>query len=137
MTQRELGARSTIPQPRIAEIESSIHGTSVERLGSLLNVLGYRLALIPTTSKALWEQAIGIKESLENHSDEKAWRRLIQLSNDLQSATPAIRISLCVTEPLTTNDPRVDALLAGLAEHWLDQDNLPIPEWVNSSSRIL
>lgn len=62
---------------------------------------------------------------------------MIRLSDGLQSATPAIRVSLCLIEPITTNDPHFDTLLAGLAEFWPAQDNLPIPEWANSSSRIL
>jgi|AntAceMinimDraft_11_1070367.scaffolds.fasta_scaffold26605_2 transcriptional regulator with XRE-family HTH domain len=136
-TQRELSARSAIPQPRIAEIESCTHGTSVERLSSLLNVLGYRLAPIPTTSKGVWEQAVEIKQCLENQSEEVAWRRFIQLSDDLHNANSAIRVSLCVTEPLTTQDPGFDALLAGLAEYWLGKDSLPIPEWINTPSRFL
>ena len=59
------------------------------------------------------------------------------LSDDLRAASPLLRAYLCESPPALCGDPRFDAALAALAEHWLVEAQLPVPTWVSEPSRTL
>jgi hypothetical protein len=129
-TQREafndLVAPYARAEPHVKELMCNLALAWRQPLPALLDAAA-DISTRARTSKAVWEQAVDIKKCLENKSEEKAWRRIIQ----------PIRVSLCVTEPTTTRDPRFDALLAALTEYWLGKDSLPIPEWIDTPTRFL
>lgn len=137
LSQRALADRSRVAQPRIAEIEAGAHDTTVSRLEQLLASLGQRVAVLPTRSRPACEAALAIATDLASNSDPHAWREVLQLSDDLAGASPAVRVALCVTEPAPTGDNRYDALVAAIVDHWLTTDRLPLPEWVRTPQRTL
>jgi transcriptional regulator with XRE-family HTH domain len=137
LSQRALADRSRVAQPRIAEIEAGAHDTTVSRLEQLLASLGQRVAVLPTRSRPACEAALAAAEELAAGSESQAWREIIQLSDDLAGASPAVRVALCVTEPAPTRDNRYDALVAAIVDHWLTTDRLPLPEWVRTPQRTL
>jgi transcriptional regulator with XRE-family HTH domain len=139
MTQRALALRAHITQPALADIERSSHDTRVGSLERLVNAAGYRLFLLPTTSSAVATWADFIFEELrsERRSEEVAFRSLIGLSDELGSAPAVLRVALCVAPPAKCGDIRFDAAIAAIVEHHLNQDRLPIPEWVHEPTRTL
>jgi len=56
---------------------------------------------------------------------------------DAYRRAPRSERSVLLAEPPPTGDPRLDAYLAGMAEHFARQDQLPVPEWVEAPSRFL
>jgi hypothetical protein len=66
-----------------------------------------------------------------------AFRALIGLSDELSAATKPLRVALCVAVPAPCGDERYDAAIAGLVEHYLNKDRLPVPDWVNQPERVL
>ncbi len=137
LSQRALADRARVAQPRIADIEAGQHDTTVRRLEHLLATLGQRIAVLPTLSRPACEAALAIATELASNSDRHAWREVIQLSDDLAGASPAVRVALSVTEPAPTGDHRYDALVAAIVDHWLTTDRLPLPEWVRTPQRTL
>jgi len=136
LTQRELAKAARIAQPRIADIESGAHDTTVGRMEQLLAPLGQRVTILPTRARPVWEAASALAAALEGGDEKSAWRVFIQLSDDLVRAEPALRVALCVAEPARTGEIRYDALLAGIVDHWLTSGRLPVPMWVRTSERI-
>ncbi|MUH46731.1 MAG: helix-turn-helix domain-containing protein, partial [Actinobacteria bacterium] len=110
LSQRALADRAQVAQPRIADIEAGAHDTTVRRLEHLVASLGQRIAVLPTLSRPACEAALAIATQLASNSDRQAWREVIQLSDDLAGASPAVRVALAVTEPAPTGDHRYDAL---------------------------
>lgn len=137
LTQRALAENAGIPQPRVAEIESGAHDTAVSRLEELLACLGQRITLLPTTRRPVWEAAVVVAAALADADERRAWREVIQLSDDLRASDAAVRVALSVTEPPPTGDPRYDALIAGVVDHWLGRGRLPRPSWVRAPERIV
>jgi hypothetical protein len=84
-----------------------------------------------------WASFIGHELSSSRHSESVAFRALIGLSDDLRAASPLLRAYLCESPPALCGDPRFDAALAALAEHWLVEAQLPVPTWVSEPSRTL
>jgi hypothetical protein len=70
-------------------------------------------------------------------SHKVAFRALIGLSDELAAATKPLRVALCVAVPAPCGDERFDAAIAGLVEHYLNKDRLPVPDWVDQPGRIL
>ena len=137
VSQRTLASQSRIPQPRIADIESGRHDTTLSRLEQLLRALGQQVTLLPTAARPAWSAALDIADALALDDERLTWREVIQLSDDLASAEPDVRVALCVAEPLLTGDERYDALIAGIVDHWLSKDRLPRPSLVTQPSRTV
>ncbi len=137
VSQRSLAKTSRVPQSRISDIEVGAHDTTVSRLEELLAPLGQRVTLLPTRSRPVWEASLAILEALSVGDENRAWREVIQLSDDLAANSGALRVALCVAPPVLTGDVHYDALIAGIADHWLTCNRLPRPDWVTEPSRIL
>ena len=137
LSQRALARVSDVPQPRIAELETGRHDTTVSRLEELLVCLGHRVTILPTTARPVWEAGFAVADALARGDESAAWREVIQLSDDLAGAEPAVRVALCVAEPPNRGDARYEALLAALVDHWLTRDRLPRPAWVREPSRTV
>jgi transcriptional regulator with XRE-family HTH domain len=138
LSQRALADASHVSQPRIADIESGAHDTSVSRLEELLAALNHQVALIPTRTRPVWRAAVDVRVALaEDGRFDPAFREVIQLSDDLRREGPAIRVALAVTRPTPIGDLRYDALLAGIVDYWLTVDALPRPDWLDDPAYVL
>jgi transcriptional regulator with XRE-family HTH domain len=137
LSQRELALRAGDHQPTIAAIEAGRRDVRVGHLERLVARAGCRLSLIPTTAPPVAEAAAGIAEFLAGGDVDSAWRAFIQANDDLTAAPADVRVALCVCEPTPTGDPRFDASLAALVSHQLGSAGLPVPAWVDDSSRFL
>ena len=62
--------------------------------------------------------------------DQSLLRTIIGMNDAFQQLTSPADRALFLTEPSTTGDPAVDALLAGMAVHWSRQtDAVRVPAW--------
>lgn len=61
-----------------------------------------------------------------------AFRRFIQLADNLAAEHGASRVGLALTEPAPTGSAHWDAAIAALCEYRLVADALPVPQWINT-----
>lgn len=139
LTQRALADRARISGSAVADVERSAHDPGSESLERLLEATGHRLCALPTTSSpaATWADLIFRELRSSRGSHAVAFRALIGLSDELAAASKPLRVALCVAVPAPCGDERYDAAIAGLVEHYLSKDRLPVPDWVGEPRRIL
>jgi len=139
LSQRNVAQRAGISQPAIANIERSIHDPGVATLDRLLKVTGSSLVALPTFSWTVsrWADVLYQEFRGNRRSESVMYRSIIGLSDELRTAEPCLRVALCVAEPAPCGDVRFDAALAAVVEHHLTAGLLPIPPWVNASTRFL
>ena len=139
LSQRALAGRARVSGSAVADVERCAHDPGSESLERLLEAVGHRLCALPTTSYpvAAWADFIYRELRSERRSHAAAFRALIELSDELAAATKPLRVALCVAVPAPCGDERYDAAIAGLVEHYLNKDWLPVPDWVGQPERIL
>lgn len=139
LTQRELADRARVGGSAVADVERGAHDPGTRSLEHLLGAAGHRLCALPTTSypAAVWADSIYRELRSTRRSHQVAFRALIGLSDELAAADKPLRVALCVAVPPPCGDARYDAAIAGIVEHYLSQDQLPVPEWVHQPSRTL
>ncbi len=83
------------------------------------------------------ETATQISESLHAGDRSRALRQLIQLADDLLSASDSACAVLTVVEPPSTGERLWDAAIAGLVAWRLGEHGSQLPAWVSSPERKL
>ena len=136
LTQAALAAAAGIPQPSVARVERGRRDLNVETLDRLVHAAGCQVAILPSTRTTAAAASIAVRDAIDNDNDEAAYRSVIQLADDLAAEESAERVALCVTPPAPTGDERYDAFIAGIVEHRLNQDDLPLPKWVPAAPRL-
>jgi transcriptional regulator with XRE-family HTH domain len=136
LSQRALAARAGEHQPTISALENGDHDPGLAHLTRLLAATGHRLVALPTTSRPVYEAAADMAAALRRGDDAAAYREFIQLSDDLARETGPLRVALTALAPAPIN-PRYDALLASVTEHYLSEARLPVPAWVYDLGRVL
>ena len=136
-TQRAVAARSGIAQPTIAAIESGRRDATVTTISRVIEATGCQLALLPTRAPSAAAAATAIEHELRAGNEPVAFRHVIQLSDDLRRAEPALAVALGVQPPAPTGSDRYDALLAAVVEHHLRTRRLPVPAWVSEPQHTL
>ncbi|MEO8694540.1 MAG: helix-turn-helix transcriptional regulator [Acidimicrobiales bacterium] len=136
-TQRIVAERSQIAQPTIAAIESGRRDTTVATFIRLIEAAGCQVALLPTRTPSVASVAASIHEDLRHGHEPVAFRRFIQLADDLRITDAALSVALAVQPPSPTGSTLYDALIAGVVEHRLTDRSLPLPTWVHEASRSL
>ncbi len=139
ITQAALSARAQTSQAEISHIERGAKNPSVSTLERLLTTAGYSLIAVPVIAPDAPTTAEGISRSLRSGVDkrESALRRLLDYSDGLRKAHGVNRVALTITEPFPTGSVAWDAAIAGVAEHWLNEEALPAPSWLTDGSRTL
>ncbi|MBG6212925.1 MAG: helix-turn-helix domain-containing protein [Cryobacterium sp.] len=82
------------------------------------------------------------KKSADGHTEQHsaaaneagAFRRWLQLADNLAAERGATRVGLTLTEPAPTGSVQWDTAIAALCEYRLNADALPVPEWVGARS---
>jgi transcriptional regulator with XRE-family HTH domain len=136
-SQRALAAASNREQSEIARLERSAQSARIELVERLLRAADQRLAALPTTRTPVAEHADSIADLLAHGDERRAYRNVIQLADDLAAEHGAERVALAVTPPPTTNDDRFDALIAGITELRLEDEDLPLPKWLDKDTHVL
>ncbi|MCS6919941.1 MAG: hypothetical protein NZM28_09230, partial [Fimbriimonadales bacterium] len=84
----------------------------------------------------LKQAAEAIREELSSPTGDP-WLWVRQFMDDFYAAAPETRAQLIAERPELTGDPRFDAYLAALAEHFAFHYQLPTPAWVGEPERFL
>lgn len=137
LTQRELSARSRLAQPRIALTEKRREDPRFATVTRLLAGSGHRLYAAPTTRDDVATISADIRLAVQADDVHLALRHLIQMNDNLVAEHGLLRGILAITEPESTGSKTWDAAIAGLVAYRLNQDAVPLPEWVNDERRVL
>ena len=137
LTQRELAARSRLAQPRIALTEKRREDPRFGTATRLLAASGHRLYAAPTTRDDVATIAADIRYAVQADDVQLALRHLIQMNDNLVAERGLLRGILAVTEPESTGAKTWDAAIAALVAYRLNQDQVPLPGWVDDESRVL
>ena len=76
--------------------------------------------------------AFEIDRAITRSDDALAFRRFLQLADNLAAEQGATRVGLALTEPAPTGSEPWDAAIAALCEYRLKADALPVPDWVTT-----
>lgn len=138
LTQSRLAVLSTIKQPNISRAEKGERDVSVDTLDRLVRAAGWRLAVLPTRSDTVAAAAAAAASAVQTDRPEAFLVRVVlQLADHLAHEHGAERVALTVSPPAPTGDARLDAFIAGVAEHRLNEENLPHPRWLADAARLV
>ena len=135
LRQSELALRSGIAGSSLSLIEHGKREPTVATLETLLRATGHSLVTIPTVRSDAARIAAGIRIALVDErggGEASAFRRFLQLADNLQAEHGATRVGLTLTEPAPTGSGGWDAAIAALCEYRLGAESLPIPDWVGT-----
>jgi transcriptional regulator with XRE-family HTH domain len=132
LTQRAFAQRIAEHQPGIAAIEAGKRDVGVSHLEAMLKSTGLRLFPFKTSATPACIVADAIYDDLRTGHEPRAFRRIIQLSDDLSRSSVVDLVCLIATPPPSTGDERYDALLAGLCEHYVQIRRAPKPSWLET-----
>lgn len=136
LTQQRLAERTRIDQARVSRSERG-RDTEFSTVARLLAGAGHRLYSAPTQRDDAATAAADIGESLRSGDRERALRVLLQLNDNLLAEHGIVRGVLGLAEPELTRNPVWDAAIAALVAWRLQEDRLPVPEWVDRPERFL
>ena len=137
LSQKALGERSGVAASSLSLIESGERIPTVATLERLLAATGRSLVSIPTRRADAATIAERIAESLSDDRPADAVRHFIQLNDNLVAEHNDVRFALTISEPAPTGVKHWDAAIAGLVEHRLQEESLPLPSWAKSPHRAL
>jgi transcriptional regulator with XRE-family HTH domain len=141
LTQQELARLAGTSQSAVAAYESGRRTPKLDTLTSLLETCGYevRMTAVPRTRQgalSLEEIARVIAEVPPPVRPEDALRLVFGFTDDFRGSSVAGRRSLIAQAPGRTGERRFDALLAGTAEFFTAESQLPVPRWVDDPDRF-
>ncbi len=132
LSQSQLAQRSGIANSSLSLIEHGKREPTVSTLESLLRATRHTVVIIPTVRSDAARIAAEISAALAVADDSAAFRRFLQLADNLNAETGATRVGLTLTEPAPTGSTQWDAAIAALCEYRLNSDGLPLPSWILS-----
>lgn len=141
LTQQELAGRVETAQSAVAAYESGARVPTLATLGRLLDACDHDLRLVARprvrrSASSLRELAEQIRLDLSDGREQDATRLLFGFADDFRGSPRPGKISLISQEPALTGDARFDAALAGLAEFFAAEAQIPVPEWVDGDGRF-
>lgn len=137
LNQRELGRRAHISQSRLSLIEGNKQTPAFDTVERILKGAGHRLIAVPTTREDASSVALEISNAIAGGNPELALRWFIQLNDNLSAEHGALRFALTIAEPEPIGAKHWDAAIGAVVAHYLTEERLPIPEWVEDKSRFL
>lgn len=132
LSQSELALRSGIASSSLSLIEHGKREPTVATLESLLRATRHTVVTIPTVRSDAARIASEIGAALTDTVEATAFRRFLQLADNLAAESGATRVGLTLTEPAPTGSEQWDAAIAALCEYRLNSEALPIPSWVTA-----
>lgn len=137
LSQSALARKTRTFQANISSIESGKTDPGISTLEQCLAPLGYSLIAIPTRTPSVSQTSLKIAEAVSRNQDSRAYRLIIQLSDNLKGLPPELCLALSITPPPLTGDSKYDALIAATVEYHLTENSLPVPAWIRDSERKL
>ena len=136
LTQARLAELTGIDQASVSHHERG-RDAAYSTVDRLLAGAGHRLYAAPTRRDDAASAAEAIREYLRAKDTDRALRALLQLNDNLISEHGLVRGILGLTKPEPTGDHMRDAAIAALVAWRLNQENIPLPGWVNNPDRAL
>lgn len=136
LTQAELAELTDVHQGNISDIESG-RDLNVSTLEKLLRGARHQLFALPIQKADALDAARAIRVHLKTGNTQGALRALIQLNDNLVSEHGLLRGVLAISEPEPTGERVWDAALAGLVAWRLNEDTVPLPQWVEKDRYFL
>jgi transcriptional regulator with XRE-family HTH domain len=141
LTQLELAQRAQTAQPAVAAYESGARTPTIATLERLLSACDYDLEIrlrprMRRGSSSLNELALVIRDDLETGQEGDALHLLFGFADDFRGSSRPGRMALIEVEPARTGQAGFDASLAGLAEFFAAEADIPTPGWVNGPGRF-
>jgi transcriptional regulator with XRE-family HTH domain len=137
LTQEALASRVGVDQARVSRSEGGQESSRFDTVDKLLAATGHRLYAAPTRRDDAASIASSIRESIEAKDPKRALRQLIQLNDNLVAEKGLVRGVLGLAEPESTGKKLWDAAIAAVVAWRLNEQNLPLPEWVSAPKRKL
>ena len=129
-TQIELAERSGVAGSSLSLIEHGKRQPTLATLEVILRAARHTIVMIPTVRSDAARIASEIAIEIARKDEPAAFRRFIQLADNLAAEEGATRVGLTLTEPSPTGSEEWDAAIAALSEYRLNGDHLPIPKWI-------
>jgi len=129
-----VAARAGVTVSNLSTIEHDRReprSSTIDRLAAALDI-----TLVPVATggrNTAAEAAEHLVAALAAGDQGRAYRTVLQLSNDLDTATPYLR-ALLVAEPAPPVEAGWDAFLAAVIEWRLEQAGLPSPDWISQTA---
>jgi transcriptional regulator with XRE-family HTH domain len=142
LTQRELAERAHTAQPAVAAYESGARTPNIATLERLLHACDHDVEVLTRPrvrrgAATLAELAETIADDLREGRERDAERLLFGFADDFRGSSRPGMVALIRDEPPLTGDARFDAALAGIAELFAAEGDLPVPVWVNDPNRFV
>lgn len=145
LNQSELALRSGIAGSSLSLIEHGKREPTFATLETLLRAARRSVVTIPTVRSDAARIAEEIRAVLKGDSaggksgagdatarDAAAFRRFLQLADNLAAEAGTTRVGLTLTEPASTGSLEWDTAIAALCEYRLNADALPVPDWIGT-----
>ncbi|MCI4658036.1 helix-turn-helix domain-containing protein [Cryobacterium zhongshanensis] len=130
LSQSELAVRSGIAGSSLSLIENGKREPTVATLEALLLATRHTVVTLPTVRSDAARIASDISAALADSDEPEAFRRFLQLADNLAAERGSTRVGLTLTEPLPTGSEHWDTAIAALCEYRLNADALPVPDWI-------
>ena len=130
LTQVELAERSGVAGSSLSLIEHGKREPTVATLETILRATRHSVVTIPTVRSDAARIASQITKTISRKDNGATFKRFIQLADNLAAETGATRVGLTLTEPAPTGSVHWDSAIAALCEYRLNEDKLPIPDWI-------
>jgi transcriptional regulator with XRE-family HTH domain len=142
ITQLEVATRARTTQPAVAAYESGARTPSLTTLTRLLGACEHDVEVIARPrmrrgATSLAELSQPIQQDIEGGREQDALRLLFGVADDFRASSRPGAIELIAEEPASTGDGRFDAALAGVAEFFAAEREIPAPGWVNQPERFV
>lgn len=142
VSQHDLARRAHTAQSAVAAYESGARSPGIATLERLLAACDYDLDVVARPklrrgAASLAELADAIRADVAAGREQDALRLIFGFADDFRGSPRPGRIALIRDEPPPTGAERFDAALAGLAEFFATEGQIPIPAWVNGPSRFI
>lgn len=136
LTQARLAELTGIDQASVSHHERGRDATfsTVDRL---LAGTGHRLYAAPTRRDDAASAAVAIRDYLRAKDPDRALRALLQLNDDLTAEHGLVRGVLALAEPEPTGNRLWDAAIAALVAWRLNEEQIPLPAWVDDPDRVV
>lgn len=137
VTQSALAKRARIHQPNLSLIESGKTDPSFSLVENYLANLDLKLVAVPKSMPDVQGFVDDIEVALSSGNEERAFRLWADLDNRLRKLDGTlISVALALEIRFTSSD-RYNALLDGLFEYHLNNNNAPVPHWMRNKKFVL
>ncbi len=142
ITQLEVAKRAGTTQPAVAAYESGARTPSFPTLVRLLDAAEHDIEVVASPrvrrgAASLADLSLTIREDLDDGREQDALRLLFGFADDIRGSSRPGAIELIAEQPPATGDRRFDAALAGVAEFFAREREIPIPGWVDKPDRFV